>query len=67
MPFAPHLVEGRQFGFQFTQELLAMGSLPCLFLGIVAHDVATTPFSFAYDDFLDPQIVRDTLIATGAL
>jgi hypothetical protein len=34
MPFTPHLVEGRQFGFELTQEFLAMGSLPFLFLGV---------------------------------
>jgi hypothetical protein len=67
MPFTPHLVQGRQFGFELTQELLAMGSLPSLFLGVVAHAIATTTFPFAYDDFLDPQVVRDALIATGAL
>ena len=63
----PHLVEGRQFGCELPQALLAMGSLPCLFLGVVAHAIATPTFLFASDDFLDPQIVRDALIAAVAL
>jgi hypothetical protein len=63
MPFTPHLVKGRQFGGELPQELLAMGSLPCLFLGVVAHAIATPTFPVAYDDFLNPQIVRDALIA----
>jgi hypothetical protein len=67
MPCTPHLVEGRQFGVELTQELLAMGSRPCLCLGVVAHDSATPTFPFAYDDGLDPQVVRDALIASGAL
>src|SRR5215510_15458361 len=46
-PFTPHLVEGRQFGCEFPQEFLAMGTLPCLFLRVVAHDGATPPFPFA--------------------
>jgi len=61
------LLEARQFGFEFAQYLLTMGFLPFLFLRVVTPNRATTTFPFAYDDFLDPQVVRDALIATGAL
>jgi len=67
MPCTPHLVAGRQFGFKLPQERLAMGSLPLLCLGVVAHDRAPPTFPVAYDDFLHPQVIRNALIAAGAL
>jgi hypothetical protein len=66
MPFTPHLVEGRPFGRELTQERLAMRWRPLLVLGVVAHAIATPTFPFAAADFLAPQSVRDPLIATGA-
>jgi hypothetical protein len=66
-PCTPHLVEGRQFGCEFPQACLARGSRPCLFLGGVAHAIAPPTFPCAAADFLDPPLVRDALIAAGAL
>src|SRR5215471_313665 len=70
-PFAVALTtdgfERRQFGLEFTQDLLAVDPLAFFLLGIVAHDIATTALALAHHHCLDPQVVRYLLKTPWAL
>src|SRR5262245_60400728 len=70
-PFAVALTtdvfERRQFGLEFTQDLLAVGPLAFFLLGIMAHDIATPALALTHHHFLDPQVVRHLLKTPWAL
>src|SRR5690606_18333494 len=63
---AVEILERHELGLQLAQQPRSMPALAALLLGVVAHDVATSPFPIADDDLLDAQVAHDLAVPNSA-